>query len=201
MNPAMPEPKSREFQNRMARIEELIHAIDAMPDEKARAQTRELVQALLDLHGNGLNRALETIFDSGPDGQALINKLAEDDLISNLLLLHGLHPLDLETRVRHALDEVKPRLGLHGGSVELMGVTPEGAVRLQLEGNCEGCPSSRVTLKYSIEEALYAAAPDITSLEVNGLVAEHAPPAANPKFTECPSNNGNGQIAATGGSK
>ena len=200
MNPA-PQPQSREFQNRMARIEELIQAIDSMPDETARAQTRELVQALLELHGTGLNRVLETIFDSGPDGQALINKLAEDELVSNLLLLHGLHPLDLETRVRHALDEVKPRLGLHGGSVELVGVTPEGAVRLQLEGNCEGCPSSRVTLKYSIEEALYAAAPDITALEVNGLVEEHAPPAANPKFTECPSNNGSGQIAAIGGSK
>jgi Fe-S cluster biogenesis protein NfuA len=199
MNPAMPQPKSREFQNRMARIEELIHAIDAMPDENARAQTRELVQALLELHANGLNRALETIFASAPDGQALINKLAEDDLVSNLLLLHGLHPLDLETRVRQALDEVKPRLGLHGGSVQLIGVTPEGAVRLQLEGNCEGCPSSRVTLKYSIEEALYAAAPDITALEVNGLVEEHAPPGANPKFTECPSNGSNGQVPVAGG--
>ena len=198
MNPAMPEPKSREFQNRMARVEELIHAIDTVPDENARGQTRELVQALLDLHGHGLNRVLETIFDSGPEGQSLINKLAEDDLVSNLLLLHGLHPLDLETRVRHALEEVKPRLGLHGGSVQLISVTPEGAVRLQLEGNCEGCPSSRVTLKYSIEEALYAAAPDITALEVNGLIEEHAPPAANPKFTECPSHSSNGQVSVTG---
>jgi hypothetical protein len=56
-------------------------------------------------------------------------------------------------------------------------------------------------LKYSIEEALYTAAPDITKLEVNGLVAEHAPVVANPKFTECPSSNGNGQGPTTGGSK
>jgi Fe-S cluster biogenesis protein NfuA len=105
----------------------------------------------------------------------------------------------LETRVRAAIEEVKPRLGLHGGSVQLLGVTPEGVVRLQLEGNCEGCPSSRVTLKYSIEEALYAAAPDITSLEVTGLVEEHAAPAANPKFTVCPTPNGTAAVAATGG--
>ena len=201
MNSPGSNPKSREFQNRIARIEELIHAIDVMPDEAARSQTRELTQALLDLHGHGLNRALEIVFDSSADGQALINKLAEDDLVSKLLLLHGLHPLDLETRVRQAIEEVKPRLGLHGGSVQLVEVTPDGAVRLQLEGNCEGCPSSRLTLKFSIEEAIYAAAPDITALEVNGLVAEHAPPVANPKFTECPTADGNGQVPVTGGKK
>lgn len=193
------DPKTREFQNRIARIEELIHALDIMPDEAARTQARELTQALLDLHGTGLNRALEIVFDSRDAGQSLINKLADDDLVSKLLLLHGLHPLDLETRVRQAIEEVKPRLGLHGGSVELVEVTSEGGVRLKLEGNCEGCPSSRLTLKFSIEEAIYAAAPEITGLEVNGLVEEHAPPAANPKFTECPSVEGNGQVPATGG--
>jgi Fe-S cluster biogenesis protein NfuA len=192
-------PESREFQNRIARIEELVQAIEGLADEKARSQARELTQALLDLHGRGLNRALEIVFDSSDDGHMLINKLAEDDLVSKLLLLHGLHPLDLETRVRHALAEVKPRLGLHGGNVELLGVTPDGTVRLQLEGNCEGCPSSRVTLKYSIEEALYAAAPDIMVLEVNGLVAEHAAPAANPMFTECPTVDRNGQVPVSGG--
>ncbi len=197
-------PKMREFQNRIARIEELIEAIDAIPDETTRAQTRELVQALLDLHGTGLNRTLEIVFDSSAEGQAIINKLAEDDLVSNLLLLHGLHPLDLETRVRQALDEVKPRLGLHGGSVELLGVTPDGRVQLKLEGNCHECPSSRLTLRFSIEEALYAAAPDLAGLDVEGLAEEHPKPAADgvvpiPKYTECPLPNGNGQIAHAGG--
>ncbi len=204
MNPGPEKKATREFQDRIARIEELIQAIDAMPDETARTQTRELTQALLDLHGKGLNRALEIVFDSSADGQALINKLAEDDLVSNLLLLHGLHPLDLETRVRKAIEEVKPRLGLHGGSVELLGVTPEGRVQLKLEGNCHECPSSRLTLRFSIEEALYAAAPDLAGLDVEGLAEEHPKPAVNgavpiPKFTECPLPVGNGQVAQTGG--
>ncbi len=190
---------SREFNERIAAIEKLIGAIEQMRDEKAREQTRQLVQALLELHGEGLHRVLEVVFESGPEGQAVIDQLGDDPLVSNLLLLHQLHPLDLETRVRRALEEVKPRLGQHGGSVQLLGVTPEGAVRLQLEGNCEGCPSSRMTLKYSIEEALYSAAPDITALEVHGLVEEHAPPPPNPKFTECPTPpNGAGPNAATG---
>jgi Fe-S cluster biogenesis protein NfuA len=192
-------PPGSQFQSRMRRLEELIQALEQSGDEKTSRQARELTQVLLELHGTGVNRMLELAFDSAEGGQILIDRLAQDDLVSNLLLLHGLHPLDLETRVRGALEQVKPRLGLHGGSVQLVGVTPEGTVRLQLEGNCDGCPSSRVTLKYSIEEALYAAAPDITALEVNGLNEEHAPAAANSKFTECPStNNNNGQQPVTG---
>lgn len=189
--------KSRELQKRIERIEELIQAIDAIPDETARAQSRELVQALLELHGSGLNRALEIAYDSQVTGDALIGKLAEDELVSNLLLLHGLHPLDLETRVRRAIEQVKPRLGLHGGSVELLGVTPEGRVQLKLQGNCHECPSSRLTLRFSIEEALNAAAPDLTGLDVEGIAEEHPKPAANgatpiPKYTDCPLPNGTG---------
>jgi Fe-S cluster biogenesis protein NfuA len=197
--------KADEFKKRIARIEELIHAIDILPDETARGQAQELVQALLELHGSGLNRALEKIYDSGPDGERLIYSLAEDDLVSNLLLLHGLHPLDLETRVRNAIEEVKPRLGLHGGSVELLGVTPEGRVQLKLQGNCHECPSSRLTLRFSIEEALYAAAPDLTGFDVEGLPDEQSKPTADgpapiPKFTDCPLPNGIGQTVEMGAS-
>ncbi len=194
----MDKPKRSEFQNRMGRLEELIQELEQSPDQKTRSQAREIVQVLLELHGNSVNRMLELAFESERGGQTLIDQLAKDDLVSNLLLLHGLHPLDLETRVRHALEEVRPRLGAHGGSVQLLGVNPDGTVRLQLEGNCEGCPSSRMTLKYSIEEALYAAAPDITALEVDGLAEEHAPPAANPKFNECPTTNDSEPRLATG---
>jgi Fe-S cluster biogenesis protein NfuA len=97
----------------------------------------------------------------------------------------------LETRVRNALESVKPRLGLHGGNVELIGVTSEGGIKLRLEGNCHGCPSSRVTLKSSIEEAVYAAAPDVTALEVEGAVDNfvNAPEGLQPKFTVCPTDN------------
>lgn len=198
------EKKKSEFQTRIARIEELIQGIDALPDETARAQSRELVQALLELHGAGLNRALEISYDSPTGGDALIGKMAEDELVSSLLLLHGLHPLDLETRVRRAIEDVKPRLGLHGGSVELLGVSPEGRVRLKLEGNCHECPSSRLTLRFSIEEALYAAAPDLAGLDVEGLAEEEAKPAANsaapiPMYTECPLPNGDEAVATAGG--
>jgi Fe-S cluster biogenesis protein NfuA len=182
------ELRGPQFQKELGRIEELINALNGAADSVVAAQARELVQALLELHGATLERALEIVHENDP---TLVDKLAEDPLVSNLLILHGLHPLDLEARVRGALEKVKPRLGLHGGSVEVIGVTPEGGIKLRLEGNCHGCPSSRVTLKSSIEEAIYAAAPDVTGLEVEGAVDNfvNAPDGLQPKFTVCPTDN------------
>ena len=62
--------------------------------------------------------------------------------------------------MRGALDEVRPYLASHGGDVELLGVE-DGVVRLRLEGSCNGCPSSAMTLKLAIEEAIARAAPDV----------------------------------------
>ena len=176
-----------QFQRQLARMEELIHALNEASDSPISRQARELMQLLLEMHAQGLERVLDFIHQDPMKGQQLIDRLADDPFISNLLVLHGLHPLDLETRVRNALDSVKPRLGLHGGDIELIGVTEEGVVKLKLEGNCHGCPSSRVTLKTSIEEAIYAAAPDVTTLEVEGAVDRASLPAEFvPKFTDCP---------------
>jgi Fe-S cluster biogenesis protein NfuA len=196
----METPGTHEFQKRLGRVEELIKRLESTPDETVREQVRELIQTLLELHGTGLEQILNMVYDAGIGGAGVIDELSRDQLVSGLLLLHGLHPLDLETRVRNAIEEVKPRLGLHGGSVDLLGVSPEGRVHLRLQGNCHECPSSRLTLRFSIEEALYAAAPDLTGLDVEGLPGEHPQPSANgsvtaPKFTDCPLPTGNGQSA------
>jgi Fe-S cluster biogenesis protein NfuA len=187
------------LQRDLARMEELIGTLNDAADSPVHRQARELVQTVLALHGDALEHVLQRIHESPLNGQALIDHLADDSLVSNLLVLHGLHPFDLETRVRRALDSVKPRLGLHGGDIELVGVTAEGVVTLRLEGNCHGCPSSRVTLKNSIEEAIYAAAPDITALEVEGAVdRESIAPGFVPKFTACPEPSVNGQTMRAG---
>ena len=159
--------EDRDLRKRMERIESLIHEAERLPDPKAQAHARALVQALLDLHGAALERIFEKIAETGESGLTLIDSLARDDLVGSLLLLYGLHPLDLETRVRQALDKVRPYLRSHGGNVELRGVAG-GVVRLRMEGNCHGCPSSAATLKQSIEEAVYEKAPDVTAIEVEG---------------------------------
>jgi Fe-S cluster biogenesis protein NfuA len=127
----------------------------------------ELVQGLVDLYGEGLAR----IVAHDPE---LAERLAGDELVAHLFLLHGLHPVPLETRVRGALDEVRPYLEQHGGDVELLGVDG-GVARLRLQGTCNGCPSSTATLKLAIEEAIYRVAPDIDEIEAEGAVNASPP--------------------------
>lgn len=163
------------FQLRLQKIEELVRTIEQAADPNVRASAVELMQSLMELYGNGLERTLEIVFDSGPAGTKVIDELAQDDLVESLLLLHGLHPLDLPTRVMIALDRVRPYLQSHKGNVEFIGIN-EGVVRLKLQGSCDGCASSAMTLKLAIEEAIYEKAPDIAGLEVEGVVEETRPP-------------------------
>jgi len=153
------------FQQRMQRVELLLQQVEGFADPVARETTREVVQMLMDLHGAGLAALLELVGQAGEPGQKLLGAFARNDLIASLLLLYGLHPVDLEERVRLALEQVRPTLQLHKGGVELLSVA-EGTVRLKLTGNCDGCPSSAVTLRTTVEEAILAAAPDVTAIEV-----------------------------------
>jgi Fe-S cluster biogenesis protein NfuA len=163
----------REFQAQMQRLDALLKGVERFTDPAAKAQVRALVRAVLDLHGAGLERLLRHVQAAGEAGGAILDACAGDDVVSGLLLLHGLHPLPVEERVRRALDDVRPYLRSHGGNVELLGVS-DGVVRLRLEGSCHGCPSSALTMKQTIEEAILARAPDMMAVEVEG-VAEGAP--------------------------
>ena len=158
---------------RIQKIETLIHKVEGMADAEARAVTLELVQALMELHGEGINRLLEVVAGD-PSGQAIIEKLGDEELVGGLLMLYGLHPLELEARVTKALDKVRPYLKSHGGNVALAGID-DGVVRLKMEGSCNGCASSAMTMKLAIEEAIFEVAPDIAALLVEGVVEERKP--------------------------
>lgn len=162
--------EEKEFQEGVRRIETLIQEIERFADQNAQAKAKELVQSLMDLHGAGLDRIMDIVSQAGETGSTIIDRFTRDDLVSNLLLLYGLHPLDLKARVLQALDKVRPYLNSHGGNVELLGVAErEGVVRLRLQGSCKSCPSSAVTLKLAIEEAIYEACPDVTAIEAEGV--------------------------------
>lgn len=167
--------EEKAMQERVGRIEMLIGQIEGSPDSVVRNCAVELVGTIMELHGVGIERMLETTWEKGAVGQELIEDFAQDDMLRSLLLLHGLHPLDLETRVTQALDKVRPYLGSHGGNVELLGISEDGVVRLRLQGSCNGCASSAMTLKLAIEEAMQEFAPDIARMEVEGVVEQPAP--------------------------
>jgi Fe-S cluster biogenesis protein NfuA len=166
----------REFQARLERLDALVREVERFTDPAARAHTREIVQAVLQLHGAGLERLLEHVAEAGEAGERILDACTADGVVAGLLLLHGLHPLDLESRVRQALEGVRPYLRSHGGNVELLGVD-DGIVRLRLEGSCHSCPSSAVTMKQTIEQAIYGTAPEVSAIEVEDLTAAApAPP-------------------------
>jgi hypothetical protein len=147
---------------RIRAIEELIREIEASADPEAKAGVRRLVEALLEYQGAALERMLELIRESGPHGAAVIQSFAHDDLVASLLLLHGFHPEDFETRVRRAVDNLP--------NVELAG-TADFRIRVR-------AVSSGGVSRQAIEEALYAAAPEAAGIEIDGL--ETGPPAFVP---------------------
>jgi Fe-S cluster biogenesis protein NfuA/nitrite reductase/ring-hydroxylating ferredoxin subunit len=155
------------------RIEEILGFLRS-DDGKAAAAAEELVGLLIGMYGDGLGRIVAVLGDAGPMGTALLATLCEDQLVESLLLLHDLHPLDVDARIQRALDQVRPYLGSHAGGVEYVGVT-DGVAHLRLEGSCHGCPSSTVTVRLAIEDAVKDAAPEVTEVAVEGMT-EPAPP-------------------------
>jgi Fe-S cluster biogenesis protein NfuA/nitrite reductase/ring-hydroxylating ferredoxin subunit len=146
----------------------------------ARGRAEDLVRQVTDLYGAGLQRIMEILHDQGKLDDPLLEALTADSLVAGLLVIHGLHPHTLEARVAAALDSVRPYLGSHGGDVELEGISPDGVVRLKLLGTCQGCPSSSVTLKYAVEEAIQNAAPEVTAIDVVEAEKQPGAPALIP---------------------
>jgi Fe-S cluster biogenesis protein NfuA len=152
----------QQFQQCAEKIERLTERVQSLADPEARAAALELMQAVLHLHADCMERMVETIFQQ-PRGPEMLEEMAADPMIAGLLLLYGLHPEPLEERVLRSLEKVRPYLESHGGNVELLGI--EGStVRLQLVGSCKSCPSSSATLKQAVERAIYEVAPDVTAI-------------------------------------
>lgn len=167
----MPHNDEKDFQVKVQRIGELVGELDKISDPESRASAKALVQLLLELHAVGLERVMEIIAKNGDAGQQAIDDLGRDPLVSSLLVLYGLHPLDLESRVAQAVEKVQPRVRKGGGELELLGIE-NGVVSLRLQVKGHGCGSTRSTLKAMVEDALFEAAPDLNKLLIEGLEEE-----------------------------
>jgi len=87
----------------------------------------------------------------------------------------------LFTRVEALLAEVQPVLGLHGGAIELVGVSPENVVELRFKGACVGCGAADVTLEYGLKELLMIRCEEIVDvIAVNNEPVTHAAPGLMP---------------------
>ncbi len=156
------------------RLELLLEELRLL-EPTARQRAEEAIRLVTDLYGGGLSNVMAMVVDA--DDAALLHKLVSDQLVANLLVLHGLHPFDLSSRIEIALDKVRPYLASHGGDVEILGVDEDaGAITIRLLGSCDGCPSSAVTLKMAVEDAIRQAAPEIAHIIVDGWVEPPPPP-------------------------
>ena len=141
-----------------------------------RERAEQLAGELTELYGAALERMVSIAAQSD---LGLVDRFAADELVASLMLVHGLHPHGVERRIEDALDGVRPYLGSHGGDVTLLEVVDD-VVRLQFAGSCKSCPSSAVTLEFAVEDAVRAAAPEITSIEVVAAEQDSVPSAVIP---------------------
>jgi hypothetical protein len=152
-------------------IEELVRRAESISDPAARAVTIELLRSVLDLHGAAIERILDIVFESGPAGESIIQHIANDELASSVLLLHDLHPDEVEIRVRRAVEKLQDMFSSLGAELSLISIEA-ATVRLRFESQrtWSGSP-----VKASIEKAIAQAAPEITNIEIEGLKEPVAP--------------------------
>jgi Fe-S cluster biogenesis protein NfuA/nitrite reductase/ring-hydroxylating ferredoxin subunit len=153
------------------RLQKLLVEVEALPYPGARELIQDCMESVLGFYGAGLKRILEVVSEDGPEGRKVFRDLIRDDVVKGLLLIHDLHPLNLEGRLLEALDKVRPYLKSHGGNVELISLENDVA-RLRLQGTCQSCASSSVTLELAIRHAIERACPDLVHFEVEGVTQD-----------------------------
>jgi Fe-S cluster biogenesis protein NfuA len=159
-------PPDKDLQKRIQRIGEIVEQLEATADPNARAIAKELLESLMALHGAALEQILNITSQAGETGESLIRKFGGDRLVSSLLLLYGLHPSDMRSRVTVALEKSRGLLDSHSARAELVSISDEGAVTLRLHLKPGGCGSTAATLKSTLEAAIQDAAPDAPSILV-----------------------------------
>lgn len=154
--------ESRNLRDMGARVEELLGEIRAADPGVAR-KAEEVIGLLVDLYGEALARVVELV---GTD------QLTDEAFVASLLLLHGLHPDAVETRIERALDRIRPGLG--GKKLDVVGLDDDGRLRLRLSSPLDGCPSTIGTVQQTIEDAVAEWAPEVSSVSIEGLFFQAA---------------------------
>ncbi len=134
---------------RLRRLDELIGDLGRITDPVAREHVRELFETLLDSHSVALARVIARLARA-PGGAAALAELSGDPQVRPILLLHGLHPDDLHTRLREAVAALREEgIGIALGRVGNRSAT----VWIDEDGSRD-----------QVEAALYEAAPDLEGI-------------------------------------
>ncbi|WP_243544107.1 NifU family protein [Pseudodesulfovibrio tunisiensis] len=71
----------------------------------------------------------------------------------------------MRERIEAVLDKIRPMLQADGGDVELVEITDDNVVKVRLQGACQGCPMSQMTLKNGIERIVLKEVKEVKRVE------------------------------------
>ena len=174
----------RDVEARLARLDQLLEGMESAPGPTTRSAV-DVVRLLTEVYGEALARVMDHA-----DGQ-LAERLADDELLGHLLVLHSIHPEPVERRAARAVERLRPAVQERGGDVEWAGVEGEvgrvrltagSRVRLTAGGGCgSGCGDGGGTTDVSaaVRAAVLAVAPELSAVEPEQVT----PPAFVPLTT------------------
>ncbi|CAN2536656.1 FeS+cluster+biogenesis+protein,+nifU-like [Methylocapsa aurea] len=152
----------------LRRVEDLVATLEALPETHARVVARQLMEAILDLHGVALARMSAIVAASGC-GDILLEGFGGDERVAAVLLLHGLHPEMPQARVKKAIAKLAPSLRAQGADIALMEVI-DGVARLRLRIPGASREEAAI-LRRQVEDAIVEAAPDLDEIAILNEVA------------------------------
>jgi Fe-S cluster biogenesis protein NfuA len=152
------------------RVEALIAELRTRAGSQAGDVAEELVGCLVEFYGTGLAAIVAILGADRDAGPRLLDALAADPLVESLLLVHDLHPLDTDARIRRALEQLRPRLGAHADAISYLGIDDQGVIQLRLTASGHGCGSAS-TVRQTVEEAVAEAAPEVAGVAVEEVPA------------------------------
>ena len=179
-------------QTKIQRIGEIVEYLERTADPITRSTGKELLECVMAMHGAALERILELASEVGDAGEEIIRKCGRDEVVSSILLLYGLHPESLRTRVTAALEKSSKLLDQHEAHAELVSVTDDGAVSLRLKVKSGGCGAA--SLKSELHATIQDAAPDASSI----IVEEYGASLARSGFVSIAQLESTRPLAASG---
>ena len=67
----------------------------------------------------------------------------------------------IHDKIKNELEKIRPYLQADGGDINLVEITEDFVVKVELTGACSGCPYSEQTLKAGVEQALKKEIPEV----------------------------------------
>jgi nitrite reductase/ring-hydroxylating ferredoxin subunit/Fe-S cluster biogenesis protein NfuA len=156
-------PAVDDFEGLARRVDDAVTALAGL-DPASRAVADEVKAAVEAVHRAGLVTIVRRLRED-PATRAVLFDLVDDPVVHLLLSLHEIIRPDPVTHANQVLTAVRPQLQSHGGDVTLVRVQ-DGTASVRLEGACNGCSMSSVTLRNLVESALIEGVPAITAVEV-----------------------------------